>query len=85
MQKSRKTSEIRNIGFVSTRLSGTGGVSLETAKWAEVLEEMGYTCFYFAGELDRPQDRSVFSPKAHISPIRRLLPSRHQTKGFQGY
>ncbi|HUT71589.1 MAG TPA: hypothetical protein VMW89_13030 [Desulfatiglandales bacterium] len=30
---------IKNIGFVSTRIAGTDGVSLEIQKWAEVLEE----------------------------------------------
>jgi hypothetical protein len=53
-----------NIGFVSTRLSGTDGVSLEAAKWADVLTEMGHTCFYFAGECDRPADRSAVVPEA---------------------
>lgn len=57
----------KRIGFVSTRFAGTDGVSLETAKWAEVLEEMGYSCFYFAGELDRPGNRSMLSPKAHFA------------------
>lgn len=41
-----------NIGFVSTRLAGVDGVSLETEKIARVLERMGHTCFYCAGELD---------------------------------
>ena len=31
----------KRIGFISFRLAGTDGVSLETAKWAEVLEEQG--------------------------------------------
>ena len=31
----------RRIGFVSTRLSGTDGVSLEAAKWSAVLERRG--------------------------------------------
>ena len=31
----------RRIGFVSTRFAGTDGVSLETAKWATVLERLG--------------------------------------------
>lgn len=44
----------RNIGFISTRFAGTDGVSLETSKWAAVLERLGHTCFYFAGECDRP-------------------------------
>lgn len=59
-------SEIQNIGFISTRIAGTDGVSLEIEKWAEVLEDMGYRCFYFAGELDRPEERCMFSPKAHF-------------------
>lgn len=41
-----------NIGFISTRLAGTDGVSLETAKLAAVLEKMGHKSFYCAGELD---------------------------------
>lgn len=53
-----------NIGFISTRFAGTDGVSLETAKWAEVLEEMGHTCYYFAGKCDRPANRSMIVPKA---------------------
>ncbi len=44
----------RRIGFVSTRFAGTDGVSLETAKWARVLEGLGHRCFYFAGRSDRP-------------------------------
>jgi glycosyltransferase involved in cell wall biosynthesis len=52
------------VGFVSTRFAGTDGVSLETAKWATVLERMGHTCLYFAGECDRPADRSHVVPEA---------------------
>lgn len=48
----------RRVGFVSTRFAGTDGVSLETEKWAEVLERLGHTCFYFAGSSDRAKDRS---------------------------
>ena len=53
-----------NIGFVSTRFADTDGVSLETAKWAEVLEGMGHTCFYFSGFSDRPEERSMVVPEA---------------------
>ncbi len=45
--------KIENIGFVSCRISGTDGVSLEIGKWAEILEQMGYQCFYVAGYSDR--------------------------------
>lgn len=53
-----------NIGFVSTRFCGTDGVSLEAEKWAQVLTGMGHECFYFAGECDRPADRSIVVPEA---------------------
>lgn len=39
------------IGFLSTRLSGTDGVSLEVEKWSRVLQRMGHEIFYCAGEL----------------------------------
>jgi len=54
----------RRIGFVSTRFAGTDGVSLETAKWAEVLEHLGHDCFYLAGASDRPSDSSHIVPEA---------------------
>lgn len=57
----------RRIGFVSTRFAGTDGVSLETEKWALVLERQGHTCFYFAGESNRPPERSRVVPEAHFS------------------
>ena len=55
-----------NVGFVSTRFAGTDGVSLETAKWANVFEKAGFTCFYFAGELDRPPDHSYPVKEAYF-------------------
>lgn len=54
------------VGFVSTRLAGTDGVSLETAKWAEIFEQEGFECFYFAGEIDRPPEVSYQVPEAHF-------------------
>jgi len=53
-----------NIGFISTRFAGTDGVSLETIKWATVLERLGHKCFYFAGECDRSADQSHVVPEA---------------------
>ena len=55
-----------NVGFISTRLAGTDGVSLETAKWADVFERVGFTCYYFAGELDRPPGCSYLLKEAHF-------------------
>ena len=54
----------RRIGFISTRFSGTDGVSLETEKWAAVLERLGCTCFYFSGTSDRPAQCSRVVPEA---------------------
>lgn len=59
VENSYKTS-FKNIGFVSTRLAGTDGVSLETYKWADVLSRMGHSCFYLAGE--------ILVPKKNIPP-----------------
>jgi mannosylglucosylglycerate synthase len=54
----------RNIGFVSTRFAGNDGVSLEAAKWAQILERSGHRCFWFAGRLDRDPERSFNVPEA---------------------
>jgi glycosyltransferase involved in cell wall biosynthesis len=56
----------KHIGFVSTRLAGTDGVSLETAKWVAVLERLGHTCFFFAGQSDWPAARSCVVPEAFL-------------------
>jgi glycosyltransferase involved in cell wall biosynthesis len=56
----------QNVGFVSTRLAGTDGVSLEASKWANIFEKEGFTCFYFAGECDHPPERSYIVPEAHF-------------------
>ncbi len=55
---------IKNIGIISTRIAGTDGVSLEIAKWTEVLERNGYHCFFFAGLLDRPPEKSYLVEEA---------------------
>jgi glycosyltransferase involved in cell wall biosynthesis len=52
------------IGFVSTRFAGNDGVSLETEKWAAVLEHLGHQCFYFAGTVDKPAESSYVVPEA---------------------
>lgn len=58
--------EKRRIGFIGTRFAGTDGVSLETAKWDQVLRREGYDCFYMAGELDTPVECSFLVPEAHF-------------------
>ncbi|MCK5849268.1 MAG: glycosyltransferase family 4 protein [Kiritimatiellae bacterium] len=59
--------ESKRIGFISTRLSGTDGVSLETRKWAHVLEREGHKCFFMAGELDTPSEASFLVPTCHFT------------------
>jgi glycosyltransferase involved in cell wall biosynthesis len=56
----------KNIGFVSTRFAGTDGVSLESSKWADILQQSGHSCFWFAGALDRKPDYSLHVPEAHF-------------------
>ena len=57
----------KRIGFISTRLAGTDGVSLETFKWYQVLERNGHQCFAFAGELATPAQSSLLEPLAHFN------------------
>lgn len=59
------------IGFISTRFAGNDGVSLESLKWAEVLEnelegERKCECFWYAGRIDneRPCEKSFCIPEA---------------------
>ena len=63
MSSAARQSGLR-IGFISTRFAGTDGVSLETEKWAAVLERLGHTCFYFAGVCDKPDEISCVVPEA---------------------
>jgi glycosyltransferase involved in cell wall biosynthesis len=55
-----------NIGFISTRFAGTDGVSMESSKWAQVLEQGGHRCFWLAGELDRYPGHGKLVPEAHF-------------------
>lgn len=53
-----------HIGFVSTRFAGTDGVSLEAAKWAEVLWQSGHVSAWYGGVLDRDPAMSLCIPEA---------------------
>jgi len=53
----------RRIGFISTRFHGTDGVTLETRKWAQILEGMGHSSYWMAGLLDAPP------PVSHEAPL----------------
>lgn len=56
----------RRIGFISTRLSGTDGVSLETQKWVKILSQLNCKCFFFAGESEWPSETSYVVEEAHF-------------------
>jgi mannosylglucosylglycerate synthase len=57
----------KRIGFISTRFSGSDGVSLETRKWVNVLLGLGQSCYFFAGESDWPAEQSYVVPEAHLN------------------
>jgi len=54
------------IGFISTRLNGTDGVSLEVGKWAAVLRRMGHEVFFCAGELGGYAAGGCLIPQLHF-------------------
>lgn len=54
----------KNVGFISTRFAGTDGVSLESAKWAEVLWRHEHVSYWYAGRLDRAPEISMCVPEA---------------------
>ncbi len=55
-----------NIGFVSTRFAGTDGVSLESAKWAQLLWDYEHVSYWYAGKLDRAAEISMEVPEAYF-------------------
>jgi glycosyltransferase involved in cell wall biosynthesis len=57
---------MKNIGFISTRISGTDGVSHEIEKWSDVFTGHGYSCCYCAGEIDRDPGCSFLIEEAHF-------------------
>ena len=54
------------VGFVSTRLAGTDGVSLETKKWAEVAGRLGHEIYYCAGQLEDDAPNPTLIPELHF-------------------
>ncbi len=54
------------IGFVGTRFSGTDGVSLESAKWAQVLWDHRHVSYWYSGLSDRDGESSMVVPHAYF-------------------
>ena len=55
-----------NVGFVGTRFSGTDGVSLESAKWAQILWDNRHVSYWYGGKLDRSASVSMSVPEAYF-------------------
>jgi len=55
-----------HVGFISTRFAGTDGVSLESAKWAEVLWQDAHTSYWYGGVLDRSSGVSMCIPETYF-------------------
>ncbi len=55
-----------NIGFVGTRFSGTDGVSLESAKWAQILWDHKNVSYWYGGKLDTDPTISMEVPEAYF-------------------
>ncbi|MBI9050672.1 MAG: glycosyltransferase family 4 protein [Anaerolineaceae bacterium] len=55
------------IGIIATRLSGTDGVSLEVAKWVQVLRNAGHELYYCAGELGGYAATGTLIPRMHFT------------------
>ena len=68
---------MKKIGFVSTRIAGGDGVTLETYKWYKVLARNGYECYFFAGELDTPRAKSFWSRRPILRPRKSWISNQH--------
>ena len=55
------------VGFISTRLAGTDGVTLETQKWAEVAQRLGHQVYYCAGQLEDDAPNPTLIPELHFA------------------
>lgn len=56
----------KTVGFISTRFAGSDGVSLESAKWAEVLWFDRHISYWFSGRSDRDPGSSFCVPEAYF-------------------
>lgn len=52
------------IWFISTRIAGNDGVSLEAVRWKTILSRMGHKVTFVAGELDRA---GILIPELHFN------------------
>ncbi len=74
-----------NIAFVQHRLGRTDGVSLEVDKWRAILERMGHTVHYLAGNEDVPGGNCI--PELYpMHPVtnRILMNATRELKDYPG-
>ena len=57
----------QHIGFIGTRFAGTDGVSLEAAKWAQILWDNKHISYWFGGVLNTEPDVSMLVPHAYFN------------------
>lgn len=62
----------KKLGFVSTRFAGTDGVSLESAKWAEVFWQDRHISYWYSGRSDRDPNVSYCVPEAYFGDSENL-------------
>jgi len=68
-----------HIGFLSFRIAGTDGVSLEAERWALILQRMGHQVTMLAGELDR---KGILIPALHFQePLMQLVEKKAVQQG----
>jgi len=61
-----------NIGMIHFKVGGTDGVSLEMDKWKLVLEEMGHSVYYCAGDLGTVEGTLIEEMFHHREDAHRL-------------
>ncbi len=54
------------VGFISTRLAGTDGVSPETHKLAEVARRLGHQIYHCAGQLADGVPNPTLASNRHL-------------------
>src|SRR6056300_1510753 len=65
------------IGFVGTRFAGTDGVSLESAKWAQILWDHRHVSHWYSGLSDRDPATSMVVPDAYFGHPESAWINRH--------
>jgi len=68
---------IEKIGFISTRFAGTDGVTLESAKWAQIFWDFQHVSHWYGGQLDRAADFSMCVPEAYFGHTENLWINNH--------